>query len=82
MTFQLSVISLEKIEYRDKVDSVTCPGTEGELTVLKNHALFVTALKSGEITIKKGEAVAAKFPISEGVLEVKKDETVILITKA
>ena len=82
MAFQLSVISLEKIEYRDKADSVTCPGTEGELTVLKNHALFVTALKSGEITIKKGEAVAAKFPISEGVLEVKKDETVILITKA
>ena len=41
-------------------DSVTCPGTEGELTVLKNHALFVTALKSGEITIKKGEAVYGK----------------------
>jgi len=39
-------------------------------------------LKSGEITIKKGEAVAAKFPISAGILEVKKDETVILITKA
>ena len=80
--FLLSVISLEKIEYRDKVDLVTCPGTEGELTVLEHHALLVTALKSGEITIKKGEAVVAKFPISEGVLEVKKDETVILITKA
>ena len=50
--------------------------------MLKNHALFVTALKNGEITIKKGEAVVAKFPISAGVLEVKKDETVILITKA
>ena len=61
---------------------MTCPGTEGELTVLEHHALFVTALKAGEITIKKGEAVAAKFPISAGVLEVKKDETVILITKA
>ena len=33
--FLLSVISLEKIEYRDKVDSATCPGTEGELTVAR-----------------------------------------------
>ena len=79
--FQLSVISLEKIEYRDKVSSVTCPGMEGELTVLERHIPLVTALKSGNIIIKKGESEETKISISGGVLEVKKDETVLLISK-
>lgn len=78
----LSIISLEKIEYRDTVSSITCPGTEGELTVLENHIPLVTALKSGNIIIKKGESEEIKISISSGVLEVKKDETVLLISKA
>lgn len=78
----LSVISLEKIEYRDKVMSVTCPGTEGELTVLDHHIPLITPLGKGNITIRKNERDAIKIPVIGGVLEVKKDETVILISKA
>lgn len=77
----LSVISLEKIEYRDNVEEVTCPGAEGELTVLDNHIPLITPLKEGNIIIKKSDAEDVKIPISHGVLEVKKDEVVILATK-
>lgn len=79
--FQVSVISLEKIEYRDKVNEVICPGTEGELTVLENHIPLITPLKEGAITIKKSGVEDIKIFISRGVLEVKKDEVVILATK-
>lgn len=77
----LSVISLEKIEYRDKVEAVICPGAEGELTVLENHIPLVTSLKEGEITIRKKGEEDKKISIEKGVLEVKKDEVVILATK-
>ncbi len=80
--FQLLVISLEKIEYRDKVSEVICPGAEGELTVLENHIPLITSLKEGVIVIKKSGAEDVKISISRGVLEVKKDEVVVLVTKS
>lgn len=58
-----------------------CPGAEGELTVLENHIPLITPLKEGVITIKKSGAEDVKIPISRGVLEVKKDEVVILARK-
>lgn len=73
---------MEKIEYRDKVNEVICPGTEGELTVLENHIPLITPLKEGVITIKKSGTEDMKISISHGVLEVKKDEVVILATKS
>lgn len=79
--FQLSIISLEKIEYRDKVDAVMCPGSEGDLTVLENHAPLITPLKEGEITVKKNVNIEKQIKISKGILEVKRDEVVILIDK-
>lgn len=78
--FQLSIISLEKIEYRDKISAVICPGANGELTVLEDHIPLITPLKKGEIIIKK-EDKEDKIQIQDGILEVKKDETVILITR-
>lgn len=79
--FQLSIISLDKIEYRDKVDAVICPGSEGELTVLENHIPLVTALKEGELIVKKNGNIETRLKIIKGVLEVKPEEVVILITK-
>mgnify|MGYP001596399119 CR=1 FL=1 len=81
MTFQLSIISLEKIEYRDKVMSVTCPGAEGELTVLENHIPLITPLKKGDVVIRKNDGDEVKITVTSGILEVKKDETVLLISK-
>lgn len=78
---QLSIISLEKIEYRDSVDEVICPGTEGELAILENHVPLITALKEGEVIVKKGGNVVNRTKISRGVLEVKPEEVVLLITK-
>lgn len=80
--FQLSIISLEKIEYRDKVDALICPGAEGEMTILENHIPLVTPLKEGMITIEKKGSNDKKMSISGGVLEVKKDEVVVLMTKS
>lgn len=78
--FQLSIISLEKIEYRDKVDALICPGSEGELTILAEHAPIITPLKEGRIVVKKSDKEEI-IEITKGVLEVKREEVVVLITK-
>ena len=43
----LQVISAEKVLYQDDVDVVVCPGIEGELGVLPQHAPIFTLHQPG-----------------------------------
>ena len=56
MAFQFELVSPEKLLFSGDVDAVIAPGTEGEFTVLKDHAAFMTTLRPGKITIKGGGA--------------------------
>ena len=52
--FQFELVSPEKLLFSGEVASVTAPGTEGEFTVLKDHAAFLTTLRPGRVVIKGG----------------------------
>ena len=52
--FQFELVSPEKLLFSGEVESVTAPGTEGEFTVLKDHAPFLTTLRPGRVSIKGG----------------------------
>ena len=54
--FQFELVSPEKLLFSGEVASVTAPGTEGEFTVLKDHAAFLTTLRPGRVVIKGGGA--------------------------
>jgi F-type H+-transporting ATPase subunit epsilon len=45
----LTILNLKEKIFDGKVDSVTLPGEQGELTLLPNHVPIVTAMKSGTI---------------------------------
>ena len=53
-TFPFELVSPEKLLFSGAVDAVVVPGTEGEFTVLKEHAPFMTTLKPGVIEIATG----------------------------
>lgn len=53
-TFNFELVSPEKLLYSGAVDAVIAPGIEGEFTVLKDHAPFMTVLKPGVIEIDVG----------------------------
>ncbi len=49
--FSFELVSPEKLLFSGEVEAVIVPGTEGEFTVLKDHAPFMTTLKPGVIEI-------------------------------
>lgn len=60
------IVTPERVVLEDKVDSVTIPTSEGEITVLPNHLPLVSILSPGELVIRKNKeevymAVAGGF---------------------
>ena len=52
--FPFELVSPERLLFSGEVESVVAPGTEGEFTVLKDHAPFMTTLKPGWVRIVGG----------------------------
>ena len=52
--FPFELVSPDRLLFSGQVESVTAPGIEGEFTVLKDHAPFMTTLKPGWVRIAGG----------------------------
>ena len=81
LTFEL--VSPEGIIFSKEVEMVVLPGSEGDFSVLKDHALFVTSLRSGVIEVfdNKGEALDSVF-IADGFAEVKENICTALVSES
>lgn len=77
--FNLTIISLKEILYDGFAVSVSVPGAEGELTVLKNHIPLITLLKFGQIKVKV-DSKEHLFNVQKGLLEVNQNRTTILVS--
>jgi F-type H+-transporting ATPase subunit epsilon len=65
----------------EEVDEIIATGTLGEFGVLPGHAPFLTSLKIGELSFKKGGA--SKFlAVSNGYFEVVNDVATVLVDSA
>jgi F-type H+-transporting ATPase subunit epsilon len=53
-TFQVSLVSPEKLLFSKQVDQVDLPGAEGDFGVLAGHAAIVAMLRPGIVTIISG----------------------------
>ena len=58
---KLDIVTPYGLIFRDDVDEVTAAGSEGEFGVLPGHAPFLTTLKIGMLTYKKGNEVRYIF---------------------
>lgn len=76
-TFQLSLVSPEKLLFAGEVDQVDLPGVEGDFGVLAGHAPIVAMLRPGIMTVIAG-SLREKFVIFGGVAEFSKEELTIL----
>lgn len=52
--FHFELVSPERLLFAGEVTEVIVPGTEGEFTVLKDHAPFMTTLRPGIVTVEGG----------------------------
>jgi F-type H+-transporting ATPase subunit epsilon len=82
MPLTLQIITPERVVFEEGgVDSVTLPGSEGQLTVLPRHAPLMTALQSGELVLRRaGEEL--EIALSGGFLEVRDDKVTVLADTA
>ena len=75
------IITPDKIAYDDEIDSLTLPTTEGEITILPNHIPLVTAVKPGEIMIRKDQKTH-QMAVMKGFLEVSENKVKLMAEAA
>lgn len=81
MPLLLEIVTPERQVFSDEVDSVVCPGVEGELGILPHHAPLLTTLGYGELRIRRaGEEEF--FAIAGGFLQVRPDKVVVMAETA
>ena len=65
---KIKIVTPERTVYEDEVSQATLPTIDGEVTILPDHIPYITALKAGEIMLKKGEEII-HLAISGGFIE-------------
>jgi F-type H+-transporting ATPase subunit epsilon len=54
-TFNFELVSPERVLFSGDVNSVVVPASEGDITVLANHAPFMSAVRPGVVTVDGGK---------------------------
>jgi F-type H+-transporting ATPase subunit epsilon len=80
-TFQLSLVSTEKVLFAGQVDQVDLPGAEGDFGVLAGHAPIVAVLRPGIVTAIAG-ATRDRFVVFGGLAEFSNEALTILADSA
>ena len=80
-TFQLEIVTPEKMVVRDQAEEMQIPGKNGYLGILPGHAPLITELAVGEITYIKG-GYTQRLSVAWGFAEVLPDKVTILAETA
>jgi F-type H+-transporting ATPase subunit epsilon len=76
-SFQLEIVTPEKMVVRDSAESIQIPGLNGYLGILPGHAPLITELGAGEITyLTNGQS--HRFAVAWGFAEVLPDRVTVL----
>jgi F-type H+-transporting ATPase subunit epsilon len=80
-TFQLEIVTAEKMVVHDTAEEMQLPGKNGYLGILPGHAPLITELAVGEISYRKG-GNTHYLAVAWGFAEVLPDKVTILAETA
>lgn len=80
-TFLLEIVTPSRRVLSREVDSFTAVGDKGEIGILPGHTQYLTILRPGEITYRKGSETG-HIAAGRGYAEVLPDKTTILVENA
>jgi len=80
--FRFEVHTLYRLFFSGKVESVTLTLTDGEIGVNANHSFFTAPVLSCILRIKDDKGVLRSAFITDGVLEVKEHNTMLMVDAA
>ncbi|MDP3948941.1 MAG: F0F1 ATP synthase subunit epsilon, partial [bacterium] len=72
------IAKVDETYFDGEADSMTVPGTAGEMTVLPKHMPLITTLKPGSILLRNGDE-EKEFPVDGGVVEVRRDGATVVL---
>lgn len=80
--FPFELVSPERLLLSESVESVVVPGTDGEFTVLKDHAPFMATIKPGVVVVTLAGGGVQKFFVRGGFADVNGKGLTILAEQA
>ena len=75
---QIDILTPEKKLFSGEIKSVKLPGTDGEFEILNNHAPIISTLSSGKIHLIQHDQSEHSFEINGGVIEMQKNNIIVL----
>jgi F-type H+-transporting ATPase subunit epsilon len=81
-SFPFELVSPERLLFTGDVEQVVVPGTEGELTVLKDHAPLMSTLKPGIVRLIEAGAKETRLFVRGGFADVAPTGLTILAESA
>jgi F-type H+-transporting ATPase subunit epsilon len=76
-SFQLEIVTPEKLVVRDTAEEAQIPGANGYIGVLPGHAPLITELGAGEINYRAGGQLH-RFSLAWGFAEILPDRVTVL----
>jgi F-type H+-transporting ATPase subunit epsilon len=80
--FKFELVSPESLVLSEEVSAVVVPGSQGDLTVLKGHAPFMTTIRPGVIAVTSANGKSRQFFVRGGFADVSPAGLTILAEKA
>ncbi|MCO5161756.1 MAG: F0F1 ATP synthase subunit epsilon [Mesorhizobium sp.] len=68
--FKFDLVSPERLLVSELVESVIIPGTEGEMTVMANHAPVMATIKPGVVTVKPASGAEQRYVVFGGFADI------------
>ena len=81
-SFLFELVSPEKLMFAGEVEQVVVPGTEGEFTVLRDHAPLMSTLKPGVVTVAESAGKVTRLFVRGGFADVAPTGLTILAEMA
>ena len=80
--FKFELVSPERLVISAEVAQVVVPGSEGEFTVLKGHAPFMSTIRPGVIEVTDAQGKASRIFVRGGFADASPNGLTILAEKA
>ena len=82
-TFELKIVSCNKLFYEGECESITFPLDDGDMTILANHEGFIGVIEIGEVRFQvPGEKEKRRVITSDGVMRFRHNKADLVVYSA
>ena len=79
---QFDLVSPERMLASVEASAIDLPGSEGDMTVMPDHALVMSSLRPGLVRVQASDGSSLEFVVTGGFVEVKADSATVLAETA